>query len=118
MPSFSAARRQSITVSGANVLTPILPTIIPGLANPAQTYDTWSLHYEGDGIQQNPANSGPDQGTNGLDDNGVNGVDELAEHDTQAPFAAQLRGIRVIIRDYEPSSQQVREVTVEQDFLP
>ena len=28
------------------------------------------------------------------------------------------RGIQVEIRVYEPDSRQVREVTIEQDFLP
>ena len=86
------------------------------------TYDTWSLHYENDGVVQNTANSAADLATNGLDDaiggstNGI--VDDVAELDTQAPFAAPIRGIRVIVRAYEPGSQQVREITVVQDFLP
>ncbi len=40
------------------------------------------------------------------------------EFETRPPFAAQLRGIRVTIRIYEPSSQQIRQVTVVGDFLP
>ncbi len=87
-------------------------------------WDTWSLHYENDGIKQDTNNSAADLGTNGLDDaippatQGDGVVDDAVEFDTQPPFAAPLRGIRVIIRVYEPSSQQVREVTVVQDFLP
>ena len=42
----------------------------------------------------------------------------LAKHDTLPPYSAPLRAIRVTIRVYEPSSQQVRQVTVVQDFLP
>ncbi|MBI3840261.1 MAG: prepilin-type N-terminal cleavage/methylation domain-containing protein, partial [Planctomycetia bacterium] len=79
------------------------------------SYDTWSLHYENDGLMENGTT---DTGTNGLDDNGNGIVDDLGEYDTLPPYSAPLRGIRVIIRVYEPSSQQVREVSVVQDFLP
>ena len=80
-------------------------------------YDTWSLHYENDGIKQNTAHAA-DTGTNGLDDNGDGVVDDIGEYDTLPPYSAPLRGIRVVVRAYEPSSQQVREVTIVQDFMP
>jgi prepilin-type N-terminal cleavage/methylation domain-containing protein len=79
-------------------------------------YDTWSLHYENDGIKQMGAFA--DQGTNGLDDDGLNGVDDIGEYDTLPPYSAPLRGVRVVVRVYEPSSQQIREVTIIQDFMP
>jgi prepilin-type N-terminal cleavage/methylation domain-containing protein len=88
---------------------PALPNYLP--------YDTWSWHYENDGIDQNN-DTYTDGGTNGLDDDGVNGVDDIGERDTLPPYNAPLRGIRVTIRVYEPSSQQVRQVTVVQDYLP
>jgi len=87
-------------------------------------YDTWSWHYENDGIQQNSFATIADAGTNGLDDvdpstGAVNGiVDDITERDTLPPYNVPLRGIRVTIRVYEPSSQQVRQVTVVQDYLP
>ncbi len=75
------------------------------------------MHYENNGIDDDSV-LGIDQGTNGLDDD-VNGiVDDINEFETRPPFAAQLRGIRVTIRIYEPSSQQIRQVTVVGDFLP
>ncbi len=82
------------------------------------TYDTWSLHYEQNGIQENTANPVADQATNGLDDDNQFGVDDPGERETQPPFAAPLRGIKITIRVYEPGSQQVRQMTVVQDFLP
>jgi len=45
-------------------------------------------------------------------------VDDLGEYDTLPPYPAQLRGVRITVRVYEPSSQQVRQITVTQDFLP
>jgi hypothetical protein len=83
----------------------------------SRVYDTWSLHYENDGIDQDgvlPA----DAATDGLDSDGNGLVDDANELDTQPPYSAPLRAIRVTIRVYEPSSKQVRQVTVVQDFLP
>jgi len=45
-------------------------------------------------------------------------VDDIAERDTLPPYSAPLRGVRITIRVYEPSSLQVRQVTIVQDFLP
>jgi hypothetical protein len=87
------------------------------------TYDTWSFHYEHDGIRQPGAQlPGIDAGTNGLDDNANNpatvGVDDMSERETSPPYPYPLRGLRVKIRVYEPGSKQVREVTVVQSFVP
>ncbi len=81
------------------------------------TYDTWSLHYEQNGVDDNNL-LGPDLATNGLDDNSNGVVDDLAESDAPPPYSVPLRGIQIKIRVYEPDSRQVREVTVVQDFLP
>ena len=89
----------------------------------ARIYDTWSLHYENDGVLQRstvPTAAAPiaDAGTNGLDDDGDGVVDDLGEYDTLPPYSAPLRGIKVTIRVYEPDSQQVRQAVIIQDFLP
>jgi hypothetical protein len=121
---FNDGSRKDITGGAITELAPALP--VPA-AGTKYTYDTWSLHYENDGLQEDTSHAA-DAATNGLDDlappvgggaavaNGV--VDDPTELDTQAPYAAPLRGIRVTIRVYEPSSRQVRQVTVVQDFLP
>ena len=87
------------------------------------TYDTWSFHYEHDGIRQPGAQlPGIDAGTNGLDDNSGSpatvGVDDMSERETSPPYPHPLRGLRVKIRVYEPGSKQVREVTVVHSFVP
>jgi len=86
-------------------------------AQGARVYDTWSFHYEHDGIDQD-GKLGPDQGTNGFDDNGQAGVDDPGEMETSPPYPVPLQAIQVKIRVYEPDSRQIREVTVVQDFLP
>jgi hypothetical protein len=92
----------------------------PGLATHtnglASLYDTGSFSYENDGIDQD-GQYGPDQLTNGFDDNGVGGVDDLSEVEGSIPYAVPLKGIQVKIRVFEPDSRQIREVTVTEDFL-
>jgi len=91
-------------------------------------YDTWSTHYEADGIDQDGVGNA-DQGTNGADDlvparltvplipaDGV--IDDVDEWETKPPYPYPLRGIEVRIRCYEPSSRQVRQVTVRHTFVP
>jgi hypothetical protein len=91
-------------------------------------YDTWSTHYEADGVDQDNV-AGVDQGTNGADDQvparltvpliPVDGViDDVDEWETKPPYPYPLRGIEVRIRCYEPSSRQVRQVTVRHSFVP
>lgn len=98
-----------------------------------RTYDTWSLHYEADGRDQGNANGIPantiDEGTNGLDDDADGDHDEPAydangdgvfedpgETETLPPYPVPLRGIEVRIRCYEPTSRQVRQVTIRHSF--
>jgi len=127
----------SSTPSAFGVLEPRSPVgrrslLAPTPQYPFSTYDTWSFHYEHDGIRQ-PTHlvsemprdwrqgSGPaDPGTNGIDDNPQQspGVDDISERETSPPYPHPLRGLRVTIRVYEPSSKQVREVTVVESFVP
>jgi hypothetical protein len=104
-----------------------LVNTFPTANNKPRIYDTWSLHYENDGLQNTlappPPAIGGDTATNGLDDDNDGLVDErdlanptLSEFDTHPPYATPLRGIKVTIRTYEPSSQQVREAVVIQNF--
>lgn len=81
------------------------------------TYDTYSAHYENDGIDQD-TDSQIDLAVNGFDDNSDGVVDDPNEQETAPPYFAPLRGIKVAIRVYEPDSRQVREVNVESDFVP
>jgi len=82
----------------------------------APTYDTWSLHYEFNGADED-GQFGADQGVNGIDDNADDLADNPAEFETAPPYAAPLRGIEIRIRCYEPTSKQVRQITVRHTFL-
>jgi hypothetical protein len=108
---------------------------LQGTANTRRTYDTWSLHYEANGLNEDgraPFNDTvPDQGTDGIDNDndgtfdepaydadGDGVFDDLGEAETLPPYPVPLRGIEVRIRCYEPSSRQVRQVTVRHTFVP
>jgi prepilin-type N-terminal cleavage/methylation domain-containing protein len=88
------------------------------------TYDTWSTHYECDGQNQGDAPSltvakpAKDEGSNNQDDNDDGVVDDAGERETSPPYPVPLRGLEVRIRVYEPSSRQVRQVTVRHTFVP
>ena len=109
-------------------------------------YDTWSFHYENNGVNED-ADTGSgfddcdrapsiDEGTNGFDDkvhNGADnllragdqpnevpvlGVDDTGERETVPPYDRPLRGIQVLMRVYEPDSRAIRQVRVNQHFMP
>lgn len=77
---------------------------------------------------------GNGQATNGLEDSqpgtpGYGIVDDLTEYILTSgplrgfapgvpPYPVPLRGIQIKIRCFEPDSRQIREVTIEHDFLP
>lgn len=91
-----------------------------GSASTRRTYCTWSTHYEANGRNDDssPSDALVDEGTDGLDNNTNSLVDEGDEQETSAPYPYALRGLEVRIRCYEPSSRQVRQVTVRQTFMP
>jgi prepilin-type N-terminal cleavage/methylation domain-containing protein len=100
-------------------------------------YDTWSFHYENNGVNEDNDNNTAgqpliDEGTNGLDDPGVYwnpatlsydiairlGPDDVGERETVPPYDKPLRGVQVLIRTYELDSRAIRQVRVNQHFLP
>lgn len=102
------------------------------------TYDTWSWHYENNGVNEDgdrpdgalraAANdpAATDEGANGLDDLTAYGAvldrrlgpDDYAERETRPPYDASLRGVQVTLRAYERDSRQIREVRVRESFVP
>ncbi len=117
--------------------------LAPGYA----MYDTWSFHYENDGLNEDDdeiengkwqiddhnSKGAPliDEGTNGLDDYGHYynaatgkvdtdirlGVDDVGERETTPPYDKPLRGIQVVLRAYERDSRAIRQVRVNQHFM-
>ena len=90
---------------------------LTGTPTGRNVYDTWSTHYEFNGIDEN-GDSFVDAGADGQDNNQNGLVDEPAERDTAPPYSVPLRGLEVRIRVYESSSRQVRQVTVRHTFVP
>ena len=100
------------TFSGpAHVKSGLVPTPIA-----KSTYDTWSFHYEHDGLD-NDGDGLIDEGVDGIDNDGAYGADDLMERETSPPYAVPLRGIQVQVRLYEPSSQAVKQVTITANFV-
>ena len=111
----------------------IFSQLAPGYA----VFDTWSFHYENDGLNEdqfwhngsNWTQFDPlvDEGTNGLDDPGNYsdgkditrlGPDDVGERETAPPYDKPLRGVQVILRLYERDSRQIRQVSVNQSLVP
>lgn len=82
---------------------------------PAATYDTWSLHYEFNG-EDDDGDGVVDEGTDRIDDNADMLPDNPAEYETSPPYPIPLAGIEVRVRCYEPTSRQVRQVTIRHTF--
>jgi hypothetical protein len=111
--------------------------LAPGYA----VFDTWSFHFENNGLNEDhdfDVSSNPmiDEGTNGLDDRDPRiagaaidrvdhvddiaalGPDDVGERETVPPYDKPLRGVQVLLRLYERDSRQVRQVSVNQSFVP
>ena len=69
------------------------------------TYDTWSRHYEFNGVDEDG------------DGKADEGLDDAIDTETSPPYPVPLRGVEVRIRCYEPSSRQVRQVTIRNSFV-
>ena len=88
-------------------------------------YDTGCFSYENEGIYHFDS-SGKLQvdvaggtSTNGMADDPNSGlVDGIGECINSLPYPVPLRGIQITIRCYEPDSRQVRQITIEHNFLP
>ncbi|MCR9115622.1 MAG: prepilin-type N-terminal cleavage/methylation domain-containing protein [bacterium] len=95
------------------------PNSLSGMTLP--TYDTWSTHYENDGVDQN-GNGIIDEATNGVDDNltsgQIGGVDDDTERETSPPYPFRLRGINARIRAVEFDRHQVLQTSVSHSFVP
>jgi hypothetical protein len=88
----------------------------------SNVYDTWSILYEFNGLDDDNT-GGTDQGSNNRDDDnpgdsGYGIIDDIGERETAPPYPIALRGLEIRIRVYEPSSRQVRQVTVRHTFVP
>lgn len=108
--TFPPANQTAFQSGGVLVKNGAAPNSLP------RTYDTWSLHYEFNGEDDN-GNGKIDEGTNEADDNGDDLPDNPPELETSPPYPVPLRGLEVRIRCYEPSSKQVRQVTLRHTFV-
>jgi hypothetical protein len=92
-------------------------SFMPALSfNDRVTYDNWSMGYEY--YAMGAPTSTYNYSNNGFDNDGNYGVNDAAERLTSPPFPVPLRGVQIKIRVYEPSTRQVREITVTESFTP
>ena len=70
------------------------------------TYDTWTTHYEFNGV---------DEDGDGTADQGADGI-ENDEAETTPPYGQPLKAIEIRIRCYEPTSKQIRQITIRHAF--
>lgn len=136
-PTFSSSAQPWFFTARA-LSDPFGTQLAPGYT----VYDTWSFHYENNGLNddddeiengvwQRDDHDGQgsptiDEGTNGLDDYGHYsdgthvrlGVDDVGERETVPPYDKPLRGVQIILRAYERDSRAIRQVRVNQHFMP
>jgi hypothetical protein len=112
-PWFAEARPLfNVRIAAGSIPLPSACHLAPGFA----VYDTWSLSYENNGIDDD-GDGIVDEGTNGLDDDLAMGPDDVGERETAPPYDVPLRGVQVLIRVYERDARQIRQVRVNQHFL-
>jgi len=120
-PGYSNASAAGLTGAyvdlGSGTATTDLLGPATGKSRLTRIYDTWSNHYEFNGIDED-GDLLTDEGTDAVDNDGNGVVDDADEQETSPPYPFPLRGIEVRIRVYEPSSRQVRQVTVRHTFVP
>lgn len=89
-------------------------------------FDTFTNYYESDGLRQAPINNASvgtrtvfppattpiDRGGDGLDSDGLFGVDDAAERETSPPFVVQPDSLRVSIRLENSAVRSVRQQSV------
>lgn len=85
------------------------------------TFCSWSSTYERDGFNQDgdqfQGSALIDEGHDGLDNDGINGVDDPGELETSPPYPHPLVGLKVTLRTLDFGTRQVRQTSVVQDFL-
>jgi prepilin-type N-terminal cleavage/methylation domain-containing protein len=86
------------------------------LSLPVATYDTWSDHYEFNGVDDD-GDGVIDEGSNGFDADGDGWPEYSGDVETSSPYPVVLRGIEVRIRCYEPTSKQIRQITIRHSFV-
>jgi hypothetical protein len=86
------------------------------LAPGFSVYDTWSYHYENNGVNED-ADGLIDEGTDGIEAGNSGGIDDVGERETAPPYDKALRGIQVVIRTYERDARSIRQIRVNQHFM-
>ena len=115
----------AVTISGTTATTfslqpaaqsqLVFPPGSPNNIGLSATYDTWTTHYEFNGVDED-GDGTADQGADGIDNDTDGLVDEADEAETTPPYGQPLKAIEIRIRCYEPTSKQIRQITIRHAF--
>ena len=106
-----------LTISPTAIGFQFGPELKSGLTTP--TFCTWTSSYESDGVD----NDGDvpemiDEGTNGIDDGGGPGVDDIGEREALPPYPYAVRSLQITVRIVDRKTKQVLQKTLRESFLP
>lgn len=93
----------------------VFPPGSPNNVGLSATYDTWTTHYEFNGENED-GDPYVDEGADGIDNEPDGLIDEADEAETTPPYGQPLKAIEIRIRCYEPTSKQVRQITIRHAF--
>lgn len=81
-------------------------------------YDTFSTHYEDNNLNDDPLSDLlVDEAANGLDDDFLNGVDDVGEREIEPPYPFVARGFKITFRTVHRESAQVHQKPVVHSFI-
>ena len=114
---YPAVNQSSVTSQFSEFAAPRAGRHVNPRSGLERTYDTFSYHYEIDGLDtdnrdgDNNVDTGADEGAASYGTEMYN-----VNSETEPPYRTPLAGLQVRVRVYEPDSRQVRQVTVSQDY--
>ncbi len=82
-----------------------------------KTWCSWFPGYEFDGFDQD-GDGVIDEGTDGIDTDNANGVDDPGEREAPPPYAEPLRSIQISIRVIEKRSNTIKQTAIKESFVP
>ncbi|MFN3191540.1 MAG: type II secretion system protein J [Aureliella sp.] len=58
-----------------------------------------------------------DAASDGIDNNGIGGIDDITERETASPFGSNLRGLKVTIRMEDPATRIIKQMSIGKEFV-
>ncbi|MEM8735875.1 MAG: hypothetical protein AAGG44_16720, partial [Planctomycetota bacterium] len=58
-----------------------------------------------------------DAAADGIDNNGIGGIDDVTEREVASPFGSNLRGLKVTIRMEDPATRIIKQMSIGKEFV-